>query len=172
MSRSQAEPRGPAVTEGGKRLRIMYAGSDQQTVRHTWRPDTQRGLQLVTERKDSRAKGGWVLGSKVYVAAFESALSKMAKEKAHEVMHAKRETARRNGVPQKRQSGADTSMSCTVLATIAASQPNATTRTMDSRKGPSATRLRRNQEVPDVVTRIGRRRGQWTRGGCRERGSP
>ena len=71
----------------------MYAGSDQQTVRHTWRPDTQRGLQLVTERKDSRAKGGWVLWSKVYVAAFENALSKMAKKKAHEVMHAKRETA-------------------------------------------------------------------------------
>ena len=92
-----------------------------------------------------------MLGSKVYVAAFENALSKTAKEKAQEVMRAKRETAWRKGVPRKLQSGADTSMSCPVLATIWASQPNATTRTTDSSKGTSAARLMRNPEAPDVV---------------------
>ena len=57
-----------------------------------------------------------MLGSKVYMVAFENAVSKMAKEKAHEVMRVKTETGRWNGVPQKRQSEADT---CTCSRTAA-----------------------------------------------------
>ena len=64
MSGSQAGARGPAVTEGGECERIMYAGSDQHTVRHTWRLDTERALQLTTELKDKRTRGGWKLVSK------------------------------------------------------------------------------------------------------------
>ena len=64
MSGSQAGPRGPGVTEGGECDRIMYAGSDKHTVRHTWRLDKERGLQLTTELKDKRTRGGRKLVSK------------------------------------------------------------------------------------------------------------
>ena len=105
MSRSQDGPQGPAVAEGGKCLRIIYAEADQHTVHHTWSPDAARGLQLTTQRKDPSVNGGWVKGSKVYVPAFENALSKMAKEKAHEFMHAKRETAKRSASPSDKEEG-------------------------------------------------------------------
>ena len=74
-------------------------------MHHTWSPDAARGLQLTTQRKDPSVNGGWVKGSKVYVPAFENALSKMAKEKAHEFMHAKRETAKRSASPSDKEEG-------------------------------------------------------------------
>ena len=139
MSGSQAGPRGPAVTEGSECERIMYAGSDQHTVRHTWRLDTERGLQLTTELKDKRTRGGWKLVSKKYVEAFENKLSKLAKDEADAVMEAKREWAKRKGIARKRQSSADLNVSCPVLAAIAASRPSMTTRAAkDSSKGTPA----------------------------------
>ena len=139
MSGSQAGARGPAVTEGGECERIMYAGSDQHTVRHTWRLDTERGLQLTTELKDKRTRGGWKLVSKKYVEAFENKLSKLAKDEADAVMEAKREWAKRKGIARKRQSSADLNVSCPVLAAIAASRPSMTTRAAkDGCKGTPA----------------------------------
>lgn len=111
----------------------MYAGADQHTVRHTWTLDTEgRGLCLKTCLKDARAKGGWAKPSTAYVDAFENALSKMAKEKAHEVMHKKREWAKNKGIAQKGlKGGVDSAMMCPVLLAISAQRPNARTRTAD-----------------------------------------
>ena len=123
MDRSQAGPRGPAVTVSGECLRIMYAGSDQHTVRHKWeiKKDTrsERGVKLYTDRKDDKQPGGWSKQIVGHCSAFERDLSKLAKEKANQVMHAKRETAKRKKIPQRgARSGADHSMSCPVLAAI------------------------------------------------------
>lgn len=126
------------MTSGGNCLRMMYAGADQHTVRHTWELDSMRGLKLFTERKDSKRPGGWTKPSVAYCPAFEEALSKRAKEKACEVMHGKRETARKKGTPQRSAGGADSLISCPIVAAIAASRPRTTIRTTDGRKGPSA----------------------------------
>ena len=120
ISRSQAGPHGPAVTEGGECYHIMFAGADPHTVRHRWQPHTDRtrpdksGLRLFTDRQDSSVKGGWTKPSVACFPAFELTLSKKAKEKAHEVMHAKRETARKRGVAQKRGNRTDSATSCPV----------------------------------------------------------
>ena len=118
---------------------MMYAGSDEHTMRHKWvinkdstRPE--REVKLVTDRKDDRAPGGWARAVTGYCRAFERDLSKLAKEKAHEVMQGKRNTAKKNKIPQKGlRLGADHMMSCPVIAAIG-------TRTRDSggSSGPSA----------------------------------
>ena len=109
MSRSQAGPQGPAVTEGGECYHIMFAGADPHTVRHRWQPHTDRtrpdksGLRLFTDRQDSSVKGGWTKPSVACFPAFELTLSKKAKEKAHEVMHAKRESQEEGRSAKARQ---------------------------------------------------------------------
>lgn len=118
---------------------MMYAGSDQHTVRQTWKLHTDprrpaRGLHLSTCRKDAKAPKGWTKAVVGYCPAFENELSKLAKEKAHAVMHGKRERAKKSGVAQKGlKSGADSSMSCPVLAAI-----GTRTRTTAGSSGPSA----------------------------------
>ena len=150
ISRSQAGPQGPAVTEGGECYHIMFAGADPHTVRHRWQPHTDRtrpdksGLRLFTDRQDSSVKGGWTKPSVACFPAFELTLSKKAKEKAHEVMHAKRETARKRGVAQKRGNRTDSATSCPVLAAIAASRPTTRTRPTDGSERGSADREVRN----------------------------
>ena len=122
--RSQAGLQGPAVSVSGEFLRIMYAGSDQHTVRHKWvinkdstRPE--RGVKLYADCKDDEPPGGWSKRIVGHCRAFERDLSKLAKDKANEIMHAKRETAKRKRIPQKGvRLGADNSISCPVLAAI------------------------------------------------------
>ena len=150
ISRSQAGPHGPAVTEGGECYHIMFAGADPHTVRHRWQPHTDRtrpdksGLRLFADRQDSSVKGGWTKPPVACFPAFELTLSKKAKEKAHEVMHAKRETARKRGVAQKRGNRTDSATSCPVLAAIAASRPTTRTRSTDGSERGSADREVRN----------------------------
>eukprot|EP00903_Cladosiphon_okamuranus_P008202 g7897.t1 len=117
----------------------MYAGSDEHTVRHKWvinkdRNRPERGVKLFTDRKDDKQPGGWSKQIVGHCPAFERDLSKVAKEKANEVMHAKRETAKRKKIPQRGvRSGGDQSMSCPVIAAIGTK-----TRGSGGSSGPSA----------------------------------
>ena len=122
MSGAQAGPQGPAVMARGECRRIMYVGSVQHEVKQTWAPH-ERGLKLITILIDARVKSR--VGAKItsYPAATEGSLSSMASEKAQDVMKGKREAARRKGVPSAAtMRGADRSISCPVLAAIAALQ--------------------------------------------------
>ena len=129
---------GPAITAPGKCERITYVGGRQFKVVQTWRLKAGRGVELTTKLIDPKAGKGAAATNTGFSEACEAALSKLAREKADEIMKGKREAARRRGVPQARGGGADNDMSCPVIAAIRESHEGVTTRTTTSSAKPAA----------------------------------
>lgn len=121
-------PEGPAVNKKGTCTRIMYAGANPHTVEQTWVPWGGR-LRLFTTLIDNRARGKVGKKTTFPSEANEVALSKLAREKAEEIMVGKRSAAEKDGTPRAGGSSrvfADSAMSCPVIAAIRASQPQST----------------------------------------------
>lgn len=136
---------GVPVTKAGKCERVMYAGADPHTIKHSWAPH-ERGLKLVSTLVDTKVgkKGKSITG---YPDANEVALSKMAREKADELMEGKRKAAQRRGQQQARGGGgADSTISCPVIAAILASQSSGS-RTRTSFSGTSSAKPSADPEV-------------------------
>ena len=117
---------GLAVTESGSCERIMFVGEKELVVKQWWALHARHGLQLYTSLVN-KVKGRV---GKEYISnsqAPETSLSEMARQKAEEVVQGKLDaylrTCARNGVtPATRSRGANQSMTCPVLAAIAASR--------------------------------------------------
>ena len=138
-------PEGPAVTEKGQCTRIMYAGADQHTVKQVWVLHRAQGVRLITTLVDERVRGRVGKESTSYSAPNEIDLSKLAREKASEIMAGKRKAAEKNGVPRAGSGhGADCAISCPVIEAFRAKQPQqgrrtrTTTTSTSSRAKPSA----------------------------------
>lgn len=117
---------GVPVTAPGKCSRIVYAGSKQHIVEHAWSLDRERGLRLLSTLIDEKARNRAGKENVCYVEANEVALSEKAREKADELMAGKRKAAERRGEQQHARvgvSGADSSVSCPVIAAISGDQP-------------------------------------------------
>lgn len=129
---------GPEVTTGGKCTRVMYVGATPHTVTQVWTLTT-RGVQLRTMLADKK-KGKTFTTHSTSEDITEAALSKLARQKADEIMSGRRKQAaeRNTGVPQRPRSKADSALSCPVIAAIRASQKGARTRSTDSSATPSA----------------------------------
>ncbi|CAB1101276.1 unnamed protein product [Ectocarpus sp. CCAP 1310/34] len=88
---------GPAITGPGECKRVMYAGERQFKLVQSWRLKEGRGVEITTKLFDPKAGKRAAARNSGTSEACEEDLSKVAREKADEIMKGKREAARRAG---------------------------------------------------------------------------
>ena len=102
---------------------LVHSGTSSNTA---WSLDTERGLGPLSTPIDDKARNRVGTKNVCYVEANEVALSEKAREKADEIMAGKRKTAERRGEQQHARvgvRGADSRVSCPVIAAISGDQP-------------------------------------------------